>query len=108
LAEANAAVESTKRNISEHYPEGRLGYRFSDRINLDADIRQIVQGRNFGDLLYDAKLTLAGGKKAGRIILGAYLQSSSPGLVYTNWISNHYIFNNSFNNQKTQTHHSII
>jgi hypothetical protein len=81
--------------------KARLGYKFSDRIILDADIRQIVQGRNFGDLLYDAKLTLAGGKKAGKIILGAYLQSSSPGLVYTNWVSNHYIFNNNFSNQKT-------
>jgi hypothetical protein len=81
--------------------KARLGYRFSDRIILDGDLRQIVQGRNFGDLLYDAKLTLAGGQKAGKIILGAYLQSSSPGLVYTDWVSNHYIFNNSFNNQKT-------
>jgi hypothetical protein len=80
--------------------KARLGYRFSDRINLDGDIRQIVQGRNFGDLLYDAKLTLAGGQKTGKIVLGAYLQSSSPGLVYTNWISNHYIFNNDFSNQK--------
>ena len=81
--------------------KARLGYRFSDRINLDADIRQIVQGRNFGDLLYDAKLTLAGGQKTGRIVLGAYLQSSSPGLVYTDWVSNHYIFHNDFSNQKT-------
>ncbi|MET3978908.1 hypothetical protein ABIB62_001477 [Mucilaginibacter sp. UYP25] len=81
--------------------KGKLGYKFSDRIVLDADLRQIVQGRNFGDLLYDAKLSLAGGQKAGRIVLGAYLQSSSPGLVYTNWISNHYIFNNKFSNQKT-------
>ncbi|PAW95245.1 hypothetical protein CKK33_17750 [Mucilaginibacter sp. MD40] len=80
--------------------KGKLGYRFSDRINLDADIQQIVQGRNFGDFLYDAKLTLAGNRKTGRIVLGAYQQSSSPGLVYTNWISNHYIFNNSFANQK--------
>ncbi|MCO5934077.1 putative porin [Mucilaginibacter sp. RB4R14] len=81
--------------------KGRLGYKFSDRIVLDADLRQIVQGRNFGDLLYDVKLALAGGKKAGKIVLGGYLQSSSPGLVYTNWISNHYIFNNTFSNQKT-------
>jgi len=81
--------------------KGRLGYKFSDRIILDADLRQIVQGRNFGDLLYDARLTLAGDQKTGRIVLGAYLQSSSPGMVYTNWISNHYIFDNSFNNQKT-------
>ncbi|RFZ85894.1 hypothetical protein DYU05_10005 [Mucilaginibacter terrenus] len=80
--------------------KAKLGYRFSDRINLDGDIRQIVQGRNFGDLLYDAKLTLAGGRKAGRIVLGAYLQSSSPGLIYNDWISNHYIFHNDFDNQK--------
>lgn len=78
----------------------RLGYRFSDRINLDGELRQIVQGRNFGDLLYDAKLTLAGGQKAGKVVFGAYLQSSSPGMVYTNWISNHYIFDNDFSNQK--------
>lgn len=80
--------------------KARLGYRFSDRINLDGDIRQIIQGRNFGDLLYDAKLTLAGGKKAGKIVLGAYIQSSSPGLAYSDWISNHYIFHTDFNNQK--------
>jgi hypothetical protein len=80
--------------------KAKLGYRFSDRIYLDGDIRQIVQGRNFGDLLYDAKLSLAGGRKAGRIVLGAYIQSSSPGMVYTNWTSNHYIFNNDFSNQK--------
>jgi hypothetical protein len=81
--------------------KARLGYRFSDRINLDGDLRQIVQGRDFGNLLYDAKLTLSGGQKAGTIVLGAYQQSSSPGMVFTNWISNHYIFNNTgLNNQK--------
>ncbi|WP_255563204.1 putative porin [Mucilaginibacter sp. 21P] len=80
--------------------KGKLGYRFSDRIYLEGDVQQIVQGRNFGDFLYDAKLTLAGGRKTGRILLGAYQQSSSPGMVYTNWISNHFIFNNDFKNQK--------
>ncbi|MDB5062325.1 MAG: hypothetical protein JWP67_2168 [Mucilaginibacter sp.] len=89
---------STLQNITL---KAKLGYRFSDRINLEGDLHQIIQGRDFGDLLYDAKLTLAGGRKAGKIILEAYLQSSSPPLVYTNWISNHYIFNNNnFNNQK--------
>jgi hypothetical protein len=89
---------STLQNITL---KAKLGYRFSDRINLEGDLRQIIQGRDFGDLLYDAKLFLAGGRKAGKIILEAYLQSSSPPMVYTNWISNHYIFNNNnFNNQK--------
>jgi len=81
--------------------KAKLGYRFSDRIALDADFRQIVQGRDFGNYFYDAKLTLAGGKKAGKIILEAYTQNSSPPLIYTDWISNHYIFHNDFSNQKT-------
>lgn len=81
--------------------KAKLGYRFSDRIALDADFRQIAQGRDFGNYFYDAKLTLAGGKKAGKIILEAYTQNSSPPLIYTDWISNHYIFHNDFSNQKT-------
>jgi hypothetical protein len=81
--------------------KAKASYRFSDRILMDADFQQIAAGRDFGDFLYDAKLTLAGGQKAGKIILEAYSQSSSPPLVYTDWISNHYIFHNSFNNQKT-------
>ncbi|GAA3974194.1 putative porin [Mucilaginibacter dorajii] len=81
--------------------KAKLGYRFSDRIGLDADFRQIAQGRDFGDYYYGAKLTLAGNDKAGKIILEAYSQNSSPPLIYTNWISNHYIFHNSFDNTKT-------
>lgn len=81
--------------------KARAGYKFSDRILLDVDLQQVGQGRDFGDFLYDAKMTLSGGRKAGRIILDAYSQSSTPPLVYTDWISNHYIFHNSFHNQKT-------
>ncbi|WP_317169997.1 putative porin [Mucilaginibacter inviolabilis] len=81
--------------------KAKLGYRFSDRIGLDADFRQIVQGRDFGNYLYDAKLNLAGGGRVGKVTLEAYTQNSSPPLVYTDWISNHYIFHNSFSNQKT-------
>ncbi|RYZ96758.1 MAG: hypothetical protein EOP47_23180 [Sphingobacteriaceae bacterium] len=81
--------------------KARASYRFSDRILLEADIRQIAQGRDFGNFLYDAKLILAGGDKIGKVILGAYQQNSSPPLITTKWISNHYIFNNDFNNVKT-------
>jgi hypothetical protein len=81
--------------------KGRAGYRFSDRILLDVDLQQVAAGRDFGNFLYEAKLSLSGGRKAGRITFGAYQQSSSPPLVYTDWISNHYIFHNSFSNQKT-------
>ncbi len=81
--------------------KARLSYRFSDKAALEGNLNQIAAGRNFGDFIYDAKLLLSGGNKAGRIILDGYVQSSSPGLVYTDWDSNHYIFHNSFKNQKT-------
>ncbi|SEO66343.1 putative porin [Mucilaginibacter sp. AW1-7] len=81
--------------------KAKFSYRFSDRLGLEGDFRQIVQGRDFGDYFYGAKLNVAGNDKAGKIILEAYSQNSSPPLIYTNWISNHYIFHNSFQNQKT-------
>ena len=93
--------QKQKNSFQDITIKGKAGYRFSNKLGLDVDVSQIVQGRDFGDFLYDAKLTVAGGNKAGKIILGAYSQSSSPPLVYTSWISNHYIFHNDFNNQKT-------
>ena len=83
--------------------KAKASYRFSDRIGLEGDFQQIAQGRDAGDFLYDAKMILAGGKKAGRIIFEGYSQSSTAPLVYTNWISNHYIFHNKFSNQKTNS-----
>jgi hypothetical protein len=83
--------------------KAKFSYRFSDRIGLEGDFQQIAQGRDAGDFLYDAKVILAGGQKAGRIVFEGYTQSSTPPLVYTNWISNHYIFHNKFNNQKTNS-----
>ncbi|WP_462266277.1 putative porin [Mucilaginibacter sp.] len=92
-------AKSTFQNLTLN---AKLGYKFSDRVILNTDFRQVVQSgyENFGDYLYDASLTLSGGNKAGRIIFGAYAQSNAAPLVYTHWISNHYIFNNSFNKQK--------
>ena len=81
--------------------KARFSYRFSDRIMLEGNFNQIAQGRDFGDFFYDAKVTLAGNNKAGKIILEGYSQSSSPPLVYTDWVSNHFIFHNQFSNQKT-------
>ncbi|MCD8740683.1 putative porin [Mucilaginibacter roseus] len=81
--------------------KGRIGYSLSDRILLEGNVRQIVAGRDFGNFLYDAKLMIGGSNKVGRIILGAYQQNASPPLMATRWVSNHYIFNNSFNNVKT-------
>lgn len=84
--------------------KAKLGYRFSDRIGLDANFQQVAVGYNFGDYLYDAKLNLSGGQAAGRITLEAYVQSNKPPLVYSNWISNHYIFvNTDFSKQHTNS-----
>lgn len=93
--------KSTFQNITL---KARLGYRFSDKIGLETNFNQIVQGYNFGDYLYDAKLNLSGGDRAGRIILEAYAQSNKAPLVYANWISNHYIFTgNDFDKQRTNS-----
>jgi len=100
VIQAAKVQDATFQNITV---KGKLSYRFSDRVGFAADVNQIVQGRNFGDFIYDAKLMVAGNNKTGKIILDAYTQSSSPGLVYTDWISNHYIFHDSFHNEKTNS-----
>jgi len=83
--------------------KGKASYRFSDRVFLEGDVQQVAEGRDFGNFLYDAKVTLAGGKKAGKIILEGYTQSTSPPMIYTDWISDHFIFHNKFDNQKTNS-----
>ncbi|QQL51337.1 putative porin [Mucilaginibacter ginkgonis] len=81
--------------------KARLGYRFSDRVGLDANLQQVAVGYNFGDYLYDARINLYGGSKAGRVFFEGYSQSNRAPLVFTNWISNHYnTVGYSFKNQK--------
>lgn len=81
--------------------KGKASYRLSDKLGLELNVNQIAVGRDFGDFLYEGKALISGGNKAGRIVLDGYVQSAAPPMVYTNWISNHYIFHNSFKNQKT-------
>ena len=97
----NAAVQVQGNSFQDITLKGRLSYKLSDIGLLEANVQQVAAGRDFGDLLYDAKLYLAGGRRTGRIILEGYLQSTTPALVYTDWVSNHYIFHNKFSNQKT-------
>lgn len=54
------------------------GYRFSDRVSLQVDLKQIIQGRQAGDFLYDAKAKFLFSKASGQITLGAYSQNKSP------------------------------
>ena len=71
--------KSTFQNITL---KAGLGYRFSDRINIEGDLQQIAQGRNAGDFLYDAKTYFLVSKSVGKIVLGAYLQNKSPEQMY--------------------------
>lgn len=59
-----------------------IGYRFSDRVNIEGDFNQIVAGRNFGDYLYEAKANILVSNTVGRIILGGYIQNKSPEYLF--------------------------
>lgn len=72
----------SKTNFQNTMFKAGIGYRFSDRINIDGDIQQIFQGRNAGDFLYDAKTNFLLSRAVGRIVLGAYLQNKSPEQLY--------------------------
>lgn len=69
---------------------GALGYRFSNKIDLNLDVQQIFQGRYAGDFLYEAKSNIDIGNKAGKIIMDAYIQNKSPESIYTFYNSNYY------------------
>jgi hypothetical protein len=101
LGKVNMESQVQQRTFQNITLKAKFGYKFSDRLLLAGDFQQIAQGYNAGDYLYDAKLTISGGNKAGRIILGGYIQNNTPALVYTSWISNHYISHASLKNQKT-------
>jgi len=80
--------------------KANAGYRFSDRVNLNADLQQIVQGRNAGDYLYDAKAQLMLSRSVGRIVFGAYTQNKSPEMIYENLAYTYHNWSRSFDNTK--------
>jgi len=72
---------------------GSLGYRFSNRVDLNVDVQQIFQGEQIGDFLYEAKSNVLLSNSAGRVVLGAYLQNKSPEEIYSRYYGNHYNWN---------------
>lgn len=58
------------------------GYRFSDRVNIEGNLEQIVEGRHAGDFFYEANTNFLLSKSVGRIVLGAYLQNKSPEQIF--------------------------
>ena len=99
----NQATRVQEASFQDITLKARAGYHFSDKLALEGDLQQIAEGRDAGNFLYDAKLILGGNKKTGKVILEGYSQSTSPPLGYTDWISDHYIFHDSFKNQKTNS-----
>ncbi|WP_026897925.1 putative porin [Daejeonella oryzae] len=59
-----------------------VGYRFSDRVDIEGNFLQIASGRNAGDFLYEAKTNFLLSKSIGRIVLGAYSQNKSPEEIF--------------------------
>lgn len=80
---------------------GNAGYRFSNRIDLNLDIQQVLSGRNTGDFLYDAKSNILLSKSVGRIVLGGYFQNRAPDEIYSRYFGNHYNWIQNFNKTKT-------
>lgn len=70
--------------------KGDADYSFSDKASLNLNIQQVIQGRNFGDFLYQASSEIKLGNKIGSVILDAYSQNQSPSIVYERQVTNHY------------------
>lgn len=82
--------------------KGDANYGFNDKASLNLIVQQIIQGRNFGDYLYQASSEIKLGNKIGRIILDTYTQNQSPAFIYEKQTSNHYQWNNNFDKTKIQ------
>ncbi len=82
---------------------GALGYRFSNKVDFNLNLQQIFQGRNNGDFLYEVNTNFQLSKKAGKIVMGAYVQNKSPEELYDRYVGNHYQWDNrgQFSNVKT-------
>ena len=88
-SEAETGVREYKTNVNNTALLGSLGYRFSNRIDLNVDVQQIFQGRQIGDFLYEAKSNVLLSNNIGRLVLGAYMQNKSPEQIYIQHIGNH-------------------
>lgn len=63
--------------------KGDIRYQLSDKVDVQANVHQIVVGANFGDYLYEANAGIGMGDNIGKIVLGAYSQNKSPEMVFT-------------------------
>ncbi len=91
---------SYKKNLSNTTLKAGVAYRFSDKVGIEADLQQIMQGANFGDFLHEARANFLLSKSIGRIVLGAYTQSKSPEQMYERVNYQYHTWDRSFSNSK--------
>ena len=91
----------TKLSFQNITLKANAGYRFSDRVNIQADLQQVAQGRNAGDFLYEANTNFLLSNSVGRIVLGAYLLNRSPELMFERVNYQYYSWINNFDRPKT-------
>ncbi len=89
-----------KENFSNTSVKAGLAYRFSDKVNISADLQQYVQGQNLGDYLYEANTNFFLSKSIGRIVLGAYTQNKSPEKMFERVNYQYHRWERSFDNTK--------
>ena len=82
--------------------KGQLGYKFSDRIDVQAKVNQVVVGKNSGDFLYEAYANVLLSEKLGMLTIGAYSQNKSPEMVYERMNYTYHQWNYEWNKSKTQ------
>ncbi|MES3018611.1 MAG: putative porin [Bacteroidota bacterium] len=90
-----------KKNFSNTTLKAGFAYRFSDKVGIEADLQQIMQGANFGDFLHEAKANFLLSKSIGRIVLGAYTQNKSPEQMYERVNYQYHSWERSFRKSKT-------
>lgn len=101
LKQDGASYENSNFTYQNITILGAAGYRFSNNIDFNLDVQQILQGENAGDYLYEAKSKILLGKNIGRIELGAYAQNQTPATIFNYYHGNHYRWeNNDFKNTK--------
>lgn len=84
--------------------KGAVGYKFSDRIDVNFAANQIILGRHFGDYLYEAHADIHLSDVIGKIRVGAYSQNKSPEMIFQNANLSYHSWNEStFNLDKIKT-----
>ncbi|SEF52638.1 Putative porin [Sphingobacterium lactis] len=84
--------------------KGAIGYKFSDKVDVNAMANQIVVGRNFGDFLYEAYADIHINDIVGKLRIGAYTQNKSPEMIFQNANLSYHSWNeDSFDLEKTKT-----